>query len=153
MKRENTISSWRGWVDESINNDKGKAEFYNAIKWMDENWKLVITIPNSDYYHPGIVFSNVLDIVIKNYHRSDDYKEKLLKFILDDIKCPFGMIIKNKALKVVRQNIKLLNQSDVDNLIKLSNKLNSIPYKPRELIELKKTIKAAQQLDTSETMA
>jgi hypothetical protein len=150
MKRANTTSSWRVWVDESINNDKGKAEFYNALKWMDENWKFVITIQDSDYYHPGIVFSNVLDSVIKNYHRSADFKEMLLKIIMDDFKCPFGMILKNKALKAVRRNRKLLNQSDVDNLIKLSNKLNSIPYKPRELIELKKTIKAAQQMNTSE---
>lgn len=101
--------------------------------------------------HPILWWSNFMGCIQAGLEECDEEAYRIaLKFLLDDLKTPFGKIHKRQFLKRFRRQRQLISWEDHRALSAVYERLSKLRYRPQEFDELEKLL---AELDSDSSRA
>jgi hypothetical protein len=132
--------NYRNWVKDSITDEKIGLDALYAINWMEYNALLIDPDIFTQNAHPCLAFSHAINFILENARDKIGSFQPIVDWLMENKRCPFGLRLKVKALRVMRRSIGLLSQSMIDQLNDLQDRSYKMEYRPREFLYLDKLL-------------
>ena len=132
--------NYRNWVNASLSEEKVIADTMYAISWMEANVDLIDPEILKRNYHPCLAFSEVICSFLDKAQNKIGSFQPIVNWLTENKRCPFGLILKVKAFKIMRRSIGSLNKSMIDQLSALQIRSYEMKYRPREYLYLDKLL-------------
>ena len=134
------FTEYRNWVKTSLRNEKVIVDTMYAISWMEANVDLIDPEILKRNYHPCLAFSKVIYSFLDKARNDTGSFQPIVNWLAENKRCPFGLILKVKALKIMRRSIGSLNKKMIDQLSALQIRSYEMKYRPREYLYLDKLL-------------
>ncbi len=111
-----------------------------AEKWIQSYGPVVL-----QYYveerHRAVRITRIFDKIYACIDQKDAVAARIAcDFLIDDIKSPFGGIIKNRLARVLKRNVHLIDAARRSKLMVLAHSMESMQYRPREFAMIRKLV-------------
>ena len=135
-KRE-ALRRLHAWV-EGMNHRRATVDedFMNALTWLEGQPAALVATILATHDHPGVAFAAVIELLIARSPTDAGARATLVDWLCANRKCPFGMILKTKALRVLARGAGALTPRQVADLRRLQVVSDALPYRPREILHL-----------------